>query len=202
MITWEAQKRLISPLYCISHSASGVFNYGKTYICVCVRVYVLFVCLLGLVLEGLGVSSVTGPVAGSGSPWPGCCTWLPLCKLRALVFFEEGAVFSAEPRRWRCSAARATWRGEAASPLLLSRSFLPRVQWALCGPTPSLFSAVYLLNVGYYSRRERKRERENNNLQELVIPVFHLPRPAARRGAAFAVGMCCYNSPASYFLWM
>lgn len=40
------------------------------------------------------------------------------------------------------------------------RSFLPRVQWALCGPTPCLFSAVYLLNVAYYSRKERTRERK------------------------------------------
>lgn len=61
--------------------------------------------------------------------------------------------------------ARPTWRGEAASPLLLARSFLPRVQWAPCGPTPSLFRAVYLFNVGFYSRRERNGE--NNNSQKI-----------------------------------
>lgn len=55
--------------------------------------------------------------------------------------------------------ARSTWQGEAASPLVLARSFLPRVQWAPCGPTPSLFRAVYLFNVGFYSRRERESER-------------------------------------------
>lgn len=69
--------------------------------------------------------------------------------------------------------------------------FLPRVQWAPCGPTPSLVGAVYVLNVGFYSRRaEKARERkgENNNLQELVILVFHLPRPAARKGSGLRDG--------------
>ena len=82
--------------------------------------------------------------------------------------------------------ARPTWRVEAASPLLLSRSFLPRVQWAPCGPTPSLFSAVYLLNVGYYSRRERKREREREKIITsknwlFLSFTFHDQRPGGER---------------------
>lgn len=62
--------------------------------------------------------------------------------------------------------ARTTWRGEAASSLRLARSFLPRVQWAPCGPTPSLLGAVYLFNVGFYSRRERHGG--NNNSQKIA----------------------------------
>lgn len=129
--------------------------------------------------------------------------WIPPSKPCPGLFLWRGRGFLSRTAPLTLLRAWSTWLAEAASPLLLARSFLPRVQWALCGPTPSLFRAVYLLNVGYYSRRERKRERkgENNIVQELVIPVFHLPRPAARRGAAFAMGMCCYNT-ASDFLWM
>ena len=136
---------------------------------------------------------------------PECAPPPPLINRVRWFLFEEGAVFSAAPPP-PLHRARATWRGEAASPLSSSSSLslvsLPMVQWAPCGPTPSLLgAAVYLLHVSSYSRRERERG-ENNNLQELVIPVCHLPRAAARRGAASAPGMCCYNQPVPRVLWM
>lgn len=117
------------------------------------------------------------------SCWFICCLLciLPECNLpsaaSAVVAFVSLPPFKHGSFLWRgrrflrraapltLLRARPTWRGEAASPLLLARSFLPRVQWAPCGPTPSLFRAVYLFNVGFYSRRERNGE--NNNSQKI-----------------------------------
>lgn len=123
--------------------------------------------------------------------------------LLSFFFFEEGAVFCARSCHWRSSAPRPC--DEAQRPLLSAscRSFLPRVQWAPCGPTPRLFSAVYLFSVAYYSRRKRKGENNNNNPRRLaswdrVSPSSSRAHPP-RRGAAFHGGNVLLQEPRVLF---
>lgn len=139
-----------------------------------------------------------------GSPRPG---WLPPPSGPCTgVFFEEGAVFSAELRRWRCSAPGP--RDEAKRPLLsssLGPSF-PGFNERRVAP-PRLSSALSAFSVRATLLRQRGRESEKTITSEnRLFPDFHLPRAAAaaaaRRGAAFAVGTSCSNSPVSCFLWL
>ena len=142
-------------------------------------------------------------MASTGSPWPGLLYMPPTPPNRVRWFSLKRAPFSPQSRAADAAPrpGHVTRRSGLSSPPL---SVLPS-QGSMSAVWPHPVSLQRCLSPQcrlLFSEREKARERkgENNNLQELVIPVFHLPRPAARRGAAFAVGMCCYNNPASYFL--
>lgn len=76
--------------------------------------------------------------------------------------------------------------------MLLARSLsFPGFNERRVAPPRLSSRAACVLNVGFYSRRgEKARERkgENTNLQELVILVFHLPRPSGQEGSGLRDG--------------
>lgn len=154
----------------------------------------VFNCLFGLGLAGLrrvlwGGGPRSGSVHMDAHP----------AQPRAAVLLRRGRRFSsAEPRRWRCCAPgpRDEAKRPLSSPPSLGPSF-PGFNERRVAP-PRLSSAPsYLLHVVGLLFSQGERERQKNNLQESVIPVFQ--PPGAAEGSGLRGGNVLLQQPRVLF---